>query len=175
MNAHTRQVLVVTQYNTEAGFLFLVCIWLTWGPWTWASFSVSLSAMYRNTDHWLLLVSWMLPLTHWISPEIHIPEINLFNIWPIASMERISGQPQVKLPIAQYFFKVSTTSCWVEMAGNLAEYSRQILSPWLGDIVDYGSSVQRLLLYKGEAKNCFHVCCVKVEMLKIPNSGINRK
>jgi hypothetical protein len=33
--------------------------------------------------------------------------------------------------------------------------NRKILSPWLGDIVDYGSSVQRLLLSKGGVKNCF--------------------
>ncbi len=73
-------------------------------------FRLTLLYMYRNTDHWLLLVRRKLPITHWLSLEIHVRgrarkknlcQTHLFNIWTIGAMLRTSGQTQV----AKYFFK----------------------------------------------------------------------
>ena len=113
--------------NTSRGgiFLFLFMqIYLTWGSSTWpwpqvASFySVSFfySCMYRNTDHWLLLVRRKLP--HWFSLKIHVteterraqirPTCSILNNRSQLNLRPTTGQAE---PIAQYFFEKSTTGC----------------------------------------------------------------
>ncbi len=88
-------------------------MYLTWGPSTWALlrvapfYSVSFSSIYRNTDHWLLLVreSFLSLICFFTRDTLYMDrkrssgQTHLFNIWTIGARDITSGQPQVKLSL----------------------------------------------------------------------------
>ncbi len=71
--------------------------------------------MYRNTDSWQLIVRGKLPLTHWFSLDKGQREelmlaLSVHNLNNMSHGQNIRPTPGQAEPIAQHFFKNSTTA-----------------------------------------------------------------